>query len=329
MTLLMANTFNWPNAIAQTVESYGLPSRELFAQRGLPYPTGLNYSQQIELEELESFLHFLAEKCQDDLFMLRVNQYFSPSMLDSFGMALISSKNIEDALNRAINVFNFVSDSIRFQLIPEQDTIAIQIQIAGNKPLPMIKTMIFGSTQKLLQILVSPDFCFHSLDVDFALDAARQACYQTTFHCPINCNSEYSAFRFNAATILEILPGSNDELAQINEKLFYNRLHHSLENNISLQVKVILLNHLPRGEYTTGFVATQLNMPVRTLQYQLEKESTSFKKLLESTRHELAVSYLRQNKSVTEIAHLLGYTDTSNFCRAFKKWTGKSPKDYA
>lgn len=134
---------------------------------------------------------------------------------------------------------------------------------------------------------------------------------------------------FNAETIKAILPGSNDELAHINEKLFYQRLHTSLESNVALQVKVILLNHLPRGEYSTGFIAGQLNMNVRTLQYQLGKEGTSFKKLLEATRHELAISYLRQNKTVTETAHLLGYTDTSNFCRAFKNWTGQSPKSTA
>lgn len=53
---------------------------------------------------------------------------------------------------------------------------------------------------------------------------------------------------------------------------------------------------------------------------------TSFHELLNDVRRELACSYLRQpGVSVTEVAFLLGFTDVSNFTRAFKRWTGASP----
>jgi CubicO group peptidase (beta-lactamase class C family) len=54
-----------------------------------------------------------------------------------------------------------------------------------------------------------------------------------------------------------------------------------------------------------------------------------FQKLLDDTRRDLASSYVRQGtRSVTEITFLLGFTDTSNFTRAFKRWTGMSPTEF-
>ena len=67
-------------------------------------------------------------------------------------------------------------------------------------------------------------------------------------------------------------------------------------------------------------VADHFHMSSRTLHRHLEAENTSFKKILESTRHSLAVEYLRNTQiSIQEIAYALGYTDIANFRRAFKR----------
>ena len=70
-------------------------------------------------------------------------------------------------------------------------------------------------------------------------------------------------------------------------------------------------------------------MSKRTLQRTLQKEGTSFNALLNSTRMDLAKQYVRDREiSFTEIAFLLGFTESSTFSRAFKRWTGKSPREY-
>jgi AraC-like DNA-binding protein len=65
---------------------------------------------------------------------------------------------------------------------------------------------------------------------------------------------------------------------------------------------------------------------VRTLQRRLAAEGTTFDQLLEATRYELALHYLKQTHlSLTEIAELLGYAELSTFSRAFRRWSGRSP----
>ena len=87
-------------------------------------------------------------------------------------------------------------------------------------------------------------------------------------------------------------------------------------------------------EKQTGFpslavTARALHVAPRTLHRRLEDEGTSFKALLEGVRHTLALAHLRQGRyTVDEIAYALGYTDTANFRRAFRRWESKPPSAF-
>ena len=74
-------------------------------------------------------------------------------------------------------------------------------------------------------------------------------------------------------------------------------------------------------------VAAQLGMSARSLQRHLELSRTSYQRLLAETRESLARRYMAESTlTLTEMALLLGYADLSAFSRAFRRWTGKSPR---
>ena len=75
--------------------------------------------------------------------------------------------------------------------------------------------------------------------------------------------------------------------------------------------------------------AQALHLTERTLRRKLIAEGTGFQTLKENLRRDLALHYLNQaNRSIAQIAHQLGFSETSAFTRAFKHWTGTSPKTY-
>ena len=85
---------------------------------------------------------------------------------------------------------------------------------------------------------------------------------------------------------------------------------------------------LPHGKANVEAVARQLAVSPRTLARRLSEEDTSFSDVLENLRNDLAARYLGEKEfGVAQIAWLLGYQETSAFSRAFKRWTGKTPRD--
>lgn len=77
-------------------------------------------------------------------------------------------------------------------------------------------------------------------------------------------------------------------------------------------------------------VAAKLNVTPRTLQRRLRAEGVVFRDLVESMRQQHARRLLAVGqKSIGQVSDLLGYSDVTNFSRAFRRWTGRSPRDYA
>ncbi|WP_433989716.1 helix-turn-helix transcriptional regulator [Sulfitobacter sp. TBRI5] len=88
------------------------------------------------------------------------------------------------------------------------------------------------------------------------------------------------------------------------------------------------VRHAPKNaDPRIAEVAGAMGLSARSLQRHLAKQGTSFSRLIERTRRQHALELLVQDDlNISEIAQALGYTDPSNFCRAFHKWTGQSPK---
>lgn len=85
-----------------------------------------------------------------------------------------------------------------------------------------------------------------------------------------------------------------------------------------------------RGEFPDGReVAEQLGCSARTLRRDLHAQGTSYRALADEVRCRLAIESLQGDKlSVAELGARLGYRDTANFRRAFKRWTGRLPSEY-
>lgn len=90
-----------------------------------------------------------------------------------------------------------------------------------------------------------------------------------------------------------------------------------------------IADSVAEGTPSVASVASQLGTSARTLQRRLREEGTSFQQLLDSVRRELALRLLDGGScSVAEVAERLGFADTPTFRRAFKRWTGASPRAY-
>ena len=82
------------------------------------------------------------------------------------------------------------------------------------------------------------------------------------------------------------------------------------------------------GNTSLEHVAAHLGVPVRTLRRKLRDEETSFRDLFDQLRAEVAIKYLRDTQmTIDDIAHALGFSETSNFRHAFRRWNHASPQE--
>lgn len=92
-------------------------------------------------------------------------------------------------------------------------------------------------------------------------------------------------------------------------------------------VESLLIPILQTERANMASVATKLGLRRQALYRQLRAEGVTFQEVLDDLRHRMAVSYIRGGKvSVNEAAFLVGFSDPTAFSRAFKRWTGASPR---
>jgi AraC-like DNA-binding protein len=134
---------------------------------------------------------------------------------------------------------------------------------------------------------------------------------------------------FDLNTLRDPLAGASRELAQHNDQIVMQYLEKLNRDDIVNRVRAQIVTGLSGGNFSRAAIAASVNMSASTLQVKLARAGQSFQQMLDETRHELALGYIEQSRLlITEIAFMLGFSDLSNFIRAFKRWTGKSPTEF-
>ncbi len=123
--------------------------------------------------------------------------------------------------------------------------------------------------------------------------------------------------------------GGNREIAHQNDRIIEEYLAAMDKADIIARVKQIIIQTLSSGNCNKQRVASEMAMSPSALQQKLAQRNSSFQDLLNQVRQSLALAYMEQARvSITEMSFMLGFSDTSSFTRAFRRWTGKSPRDY-
>jgi AraC-like DNA-binding protein len=105
-----------------------------------------------------------------------------------------------------------------------------------------------------------------------------------------------------------------------------SREHANDPNDLRRRLRDAIVVELRGGDPSAQTIAKRLAVSVRTLQRKLAEEGLSFQGVVDETRAELADRYLEgEGLSVTEVAFLLGYAESSSFARAYKRWRGRTP----
>jgi AraC-like DNA-binding protein len=99
--------------------------------------------------------------------------------------------------------------------------------------------------------------------------------------------------------------------------------------SVTERVRELVADELAGGPPNVARIAQRLSMTTRTLGRRLDEEGTSFRHVVDGLRQNLAVRYVSDaSLPLSEVAFLLGFSQSAAFHRAFKRWTQQTPLDY-
>jgi len=159
-------------------------------------------------------------------------------------------------------------------------------------------------------------------------EPAYRAEYERVFRCPLVFGGTRNGLLLEPAFgLLRQPPADRYAFGVLSRRA--DALHTALASAATARAKVerALMPVLHTGDANMDSVAGKLGLGRRTLLRRLKDEGTTFERVLDDLRKTLALDYLAERKvSVNECAYLVGFSDPAAFSRAFKRWTGATPK---
>jgi AraC-like DNA-binding protein len=152
--------------------------------------------------------------------------------------------------------------------------------------------------------------------------------HERAFAAPAFFAQPTNAIIFRPQIIKHAMPAADPRLMSA-MKLCLERLSDRQDVRFSItdRVRSAVRSRLPEGFPPIDGIAAELRLPLATIQRELHYDGLSYSALVENTRRDLALSYVRQRQlSFSEIAFLVGYSELSAFSRAVRRWTGLSPR---
>lgn len=167
--------------------------------------------------------------------------------------------------------------------------------------------------------------------VDFEHDKpANTSMHKHVFQCPIYFSQPTNRIYLSLDTLRLPVAHANERLHEALEPyLERQRQQRVTSDDILPQITRMIAAGMSSGTLSLVDISEQLGLSRRTLQRRLKDQGIEFSSLIEDVRRELALAYMKgSNYSVTEISLLVGYSESSSFTRAFRRWTQQSPQQY-
>lgn len=312
-------------AIAQALESRGVDSRRVFAAAGIDASLDNDPLKRLPLAAVTRLYAACVAATGDPYFGLTVAKFMQPATLHALGYGLLASSTLWDFCVRVQRYFRLLSQTAHVHVVPQADGVHLRfVPLVGVSP--QSQDAWLGTMHRTIRLLYRDDFRPVAVQLLHAMPPGGDGPYIEFFGGAVGFGADAATLVLPHATMDVRLHGSSPELAQLSDSLAADYIAKLDRSDVVANVRACIVELLPSGECSQQKVAAKLAMSRTTLQQRLLERGTSFHELRSEVRSELASGYLqRSDISVTEICYLLGFSDVSNFTRAFKRWTGVPP----
>jgi len=316
------------SVLGKVLDHYGLDKRAIAEKVGIDTSIAYKPNDRVSTAKLQKVWKIAAQETSDQCLGLTYAKLIQPASLCGLGLAWITSDTLKDSINRLIRFQHAVTTSSDYVFNELDDCYQIVMRTKIKKPENVSVDAGVATLFQMCLITYGPDLTVDRVCIAHDEPDCR-AKFDDFFGVNVEFNAKENQLFFTKNKFDRKLATANPDLARMNDQVVVEYLKRFDKKNISMQVRARIIEELNNGVPNQEKIANNLNMSLRNLQRKLKSEGNSFKNILDETRSELSKQYLRgSDRPIIEVGFLLGFSEPSNFARAFRRWTGVSPVEY-
>jgi len=273
----------------------------------------------------------IAKRTADPAIAIRMGAAVTPRQWGLAGYAMYYSSTLGVALHRLVRYVRILNDAIELRLEEPSDAQVALAQLAQEPGMGLAYAVSYRTAQflglcrRITRSEVVP------AEVAFAFDLPSGTLeYHRFFRCPLRFSQPHSLVILARRDLDLPIPTGDETLAgYLSENA--ERVLRTLLTGTSMRdrVRSAVWAVLSDGPPTLHHIASLVHVTPRTLQRRLAAQGTTLHREIEHIREQMALTVLRERATpIDEVAFILGYSEPSTFYRSFKRWTGRTPRQY-
>jgi AraC-like DNA-binding protein len=328
----MSVSISLVRALIEGVDRAGVSAETFMAQAGLSRELLDDGGARIEVAAYDAMQELALDMTRDEALGLHMGDQPSVSAFQVVGNLVLHCRTVREGLDVFFRYHRIVADCPPSYLEARGSDVVLVYNYLRTTPRCTRLRAEFGITRLLRIGQMFGGISKGPSEVWF--EHARPA-YGAEYDRMFGA----TRVRFAQPSTGIVMPAAFLELAQLhpNQDLYQvlkaqaDKQLHDLDESASTARKVhgLVVDHFIDVEPDLESIARRIGMSPRSLRRRLQSEGTSFSEVAGRAMGELACNVLREPKTtIQEAAYRLGFAEVSSFHRAFKRWTGKTPKQY-
>jgi AraC-like DNA-binding protein len=321
---------HYVNTLLRAAQKHGLDKELVLRRAGIDAALTEGDRARIPSENFRRLSEYLTLELKDE----NGGMLAQHTKLGTFAMmcnAAINCPTLEQFLQRCIEFNALVSDCLRLELERNEERAHYSV---SSHPLTidddeLIFMILLGITHRLANWVVGKTI---------TLDAVNIACerpshaheYNFLFMAPIYFGQERNSLCFAASYLDMPVVRSVQDLEQfLSTPSMHLMTRHDLDRSLVSKIRGMIKGDVDGSFPEFDAVAKSLNLTTATLRRRLRAEGSSYQQIKDDIRRDTAIHLLsRGTVSMDQVAQSVGFSESTSFFRAFKRWTGVTPRAY-
>jgi len=318
-------------ALIKTGLDFDVDTVAILGKHGIDLQTLPLDSGRVPAEHFNAVMLELVEVTQNPALGMSFAHHFSYDYIPEIESFLLSVSTLREAMLAYRWMAELFGSVVSIKFESDDQLFSVKLTFVTGTPhwvARLFAECSFSLVSRLAFLKAGADFRIRRVGFTHN-DKAAAPIYKNFFRCPVSIDQECYSLSISLEDADKPLEQHSPALKSLSRFQIEQRISRLTgEKTLTDSISTMLMQHPYLMANGIEECACRLYLTPRTLQRKLKEQGTSYRRVLEQVRQQLAKQHLKGNASLDRISELLCFSDRRSFTRAFQKWEGITPSIY-